>query len=108
MSPEKRNLKQPLQHLAKWAVALFSVVYLSQCRIYVETFEDSVGDNYFADYQSSKLVDLMMDYARVLHGIENIDMKVPIESFDTSNNQKCVSVNVFFCVSRCVHDLAAS
>lgn len=93
MSPEKIKIKRPLKHLAKWAVALFSVVYLSQCKIYVETFEDSVGDNYFADYQSSKLVDLMMDYARVLHGIENIDMKIPIESFDTSNNQKWFRVH---------------
>jgi len=85
MSPEKINIKRPLKHLAKWAVALFSVVYLSQCKIYVETFEDSVGDNYFADYQTSKLVDLVMDYARVLHGIENIDMKIPIAAFDTAN-----------------------
>jgi hypothetical protein len=89
MSPEKKSNLKPLKHLIRWSLAMFSVIYFAQCKIVVETFEDSVGDNYFADYQTSKLVDLVMDYSRVLHGMENIDMKIPIADLDTSNkNQK--------------------
>ncbi len=85
MSPKNKSKFKPLRHLIQWSFAMFSVIYFAQCKIVVETFEDSVGDNYFADYQTSKVADLVMDYARVLHGLENLDMKIPIGSFDTAN-----------------------
>ena len=72
--------------------AVAALAFIHSCTYYIETMEDSVGDNYLTDYHYSKMFDQVLDIGNFLYKGETIGTDGPyFKSIDTNGVTKVVS-----------------
>jgi len=79
-------------NIVKGIFVLFCAVQIFGCTYYNETIEDSVGDNYFPDYHTSKIVAQVQDAINVVNGRLTISNGGVITS-DTTSAVKTLTIN---------------
>ena len=79
-------------NVVKGIFVLFCASQIFGCTYYNETVEDSVGDNYFPDYHTSKIVAQVQDAINVVHGRLTISNGGVITS-DTNSAVKTLTIN---------------